>query len=99
MILSKKHNLLVIGRHGGMLASVLEMLHTNGYDATGCTTDAQAIEMFNTLLPDAVVIGGGVEASSRALFHNQFSHTKPDAVIIDAHPNTLLQELHQALGK
>lgn len=82
-----------------MLASVLEMLHNSGYAAFGTTTDAQAIEMFTTLLPDAVVIGGGVEYASRVMFHNQFKDKKPDVVIIDAHPNTLVQELHQAFHK
>lgn len=82
-----------------MLASVLEMLHTNGYDASGCTTDAQGIEMFTTLLPDAVVIGGGIEPASRVMFHNQFKDKKPDVVIIDAHPGTFLQELHQAFDR
>ncbi|OSZ79051.1 hypothetical protein CAP35_12615 [Chitinophagaceae bacterium IBVUCB1] len=82
-----------------MMASVINMLNSNGYDAIGATTDADAINQFNTTLPDAVIIGGGVEPASRAMFHQQFADIKKGVPIIDAHPHTLLQALQAALSE
>jgi CheY-like chemotaxis protein len=84
---------LVIGRHPDMLAKVTDMLKNHGYNAIGAQTNDEALEKFEAEKPLAVVIGGGVDGESRALFHRTFS---PSAKVIDAHPQTVLSDLKAA---
>lgn len=84
---------LVIGRHADMLARVTDMLKTHNYDAVGVLTNEEALQKFEAEKPGAVLIGGGVDSESRALFHRTFS---PTAKVIDAHPQTVLGDLKAA---
>jgi PleD family two-component response regulator len=81
---------LVIGRHADMLAKVVVMLTQNGYAAIGAIENNNALELFQTYQPTAVVIGGGVDVESRNLFKQKFSSAK----IIEAHPHTVLSDLN-----
>jgi hypothetical protein len=84
---------LVIGRHADMLARVTDMLKTHNYDAVGALTNEEALLKFEAEKPGAVLIGGGVDSESRALFHRTFS---PTVKVIDAHPQTVLGDLKTA---
>lgn len=82
--------LLVIGRHADMLARVCDMLKNHNYNAVGVQTNEEALANFEAEKPQAVIIGGGVDSESRALFHRTFSTS---AKVIDAHPQTVLADL------
>ncbi|MDX1911697.1 MAG: hypothetical protein SFV22_09450 [Saprospiraceae bacterium] len=82
--------LLVIGKHAGMMARVTDMLKKHNYNPIGAHTSEEALQKFEEERPQAVIIGGGVDAESRALFHRTFS---PAAKVIDAHPSTVLEDL------
>lgn len=84
---------LVIGRHADMLARITDMLKNHHYDAVGAQTNEEALQKFEDEKPAAVLIGGGVDGESRALFHGTFS---PMAKVIDAHPQTVLVDLKAA---
>jgi CheY-like chemotaxis protein len=84
---------LVIGRHADMLERITDMLKEYNYNAVGAMTNEQALEKFETEKPLAVIIGGGVDNESRALFHQSFSSA---AKVIDAHPKTVLEDLKEA---
>jgi DNA-binding NarL/FixJ family response regulator len=84
---------LVIGRHAKMLSSVTDMLKKHNYEAVGVQTNEEALEKFETEKPHAVIIGGGVDNESRALFHRTFSAASK---VIDAHPQTVLSDLEAA---
>ncbi|MCB0521378.1 MAG: hypothetical protein H6577_01830 [Lewinellaceae bacterium] len=86
---------LVIGRHADMLARITDMLKSHQYDAIGAMTNEEALQKFADEKPLAVIIGGGVDGESRALFHQQFS---PNAKMIDAHPQTVLGDLKAAFS-
>jgi len=92
-LMGHEEKVLVIGRHADMLARVSEMLKSHHYDPVGATTNEEALQKFATEKPLAVLIGGGVDSESRALFHRTFS---PSAKVINAHPQTILGDLKAA---
>jgi CheY-like chemotaxis protein len=82
--------ILVIGRHADMLARITNMLKNHQYNAFGAQTNEEALQKFEDEKPEAVIIGGGVDSESRALFHRTFSLS---AKVVDAHPQTVLADL------
>jgi CheY-like chemotaxis protein len=92
-LMGHREKVLVIGRHADMLARVTDMLKNHSYAAVGAQTNEEALEKFETEKPHAVIIGGGVDSESRALFHRVFSAS---AKVIDAHPQTVLSDLKAA---
>lgn len=87
---------LIIGRHVGMLAKITDLLKQHGYNSIGKMTNDEAILAFKSDTIDAVIIGGGVDAESRDLFHLEFPKINPKVKIIDAHPQTVLNDLKAA---
>jgi DNA-binding NtrC family response regulator len=95
----QNQTVLIIGRHPEMLEKVKSLLQQNGYKSLGVVTDEEAINIFKTNVIEAVVIGGGVEFESRQYFKNEFSKLNPAVKIIDAHPQTVLDDLKKAFTK
>lgn len=93
-LMGQGEKVLVIGRHADMLARVGDMLKNHGYNPVGTQTNEEALQLFEKEKPLAVIIGGGVDGESRALFHRLFS---PSSKVIDAHPQTVLGDLNAAL--
>jgi DNA-binding NtrC family response regulator len=91
--------ILIIGRHADMLEKVSTMLNRQGYSATGKQWNEEALTAFKAEKFDAVVIGGGVDNESRDFFHTEFPRLNPLVKIIDAHPQTILADLHSAFEK
>jgi DNA-binding NarL/FixJ family response regulator len=87
---------LIIGRHADMLTKITDMLKQHGYNSIGKMTNEDAILVFKADTIDAVIIGGGVDAESRDLFHKEFPKINPKVKIIDAHPQTVLSDLKAA---
>lgn len=92
------HNekILIIGRHADMLSRITDMLIQHGYDAKGTQTNEEALAAFQTDNFQAVIIGGGVDEESRNWFHTKFRIINPFVIIIDAHPQTVLNDLKKA---
>jgi hypothetical protein len=78
-----------------MLAKVTDMLKNHNNDAVGAQANEEALQKFEAEKPRAVLIGGGVDGESRALFHRTFGTT---AKVIDAHPQTMLGDLKEAFS-
>lgn len=91
--MENKKKVLIIGRHAEMLVKITELLKQHGYDAIGKMTNEEAFSIFQSETFDAVIIGGGVDAESRRLFHLEFLKTNPTVSVIDAHPETVLSDL------
>lgn len=87
---------LVIGRHAELLTKITGMLKKHGFDAKGKMTNEEALLIFKSEIIDAVIIGGGVDEESRNLFHKEFPEINPKVKIIDAHPQTVLDDLNAA---
>ncbi len=96
--MEQKHKVLIIGRHENMLASVTAMLTQHNYQAVGRQSNEEAFAAFRSDVFDAVIIGGGVDATSRTLFHTEFPKINSEAIIIDGHPQSVLQDLRHALA-
>lgn len=94
--MENKKKVLIIGRHSEILVKITELLKQHGYDAIGKMTNEEAFLIFQSETFDAVIIGGGVDAESRHLFHLEFPKTNPIVRIIDAHPETVLRDLQTA---
>ena len=56
----------IIGRHPGLLDTALDTARASGHAPLGTTSDAEAFAWIEAGRIDALVIGGGVEAASRA---------------------------------
>lgn len=91
--------ILVIGRHAAMMSRVLDLLNAHGYNAVGRQENNEAITVFKSEVFQAVVIGGGVDDESRRLFHTEFKKVAPKVKVIDAHPQTILDDLEEAFAK
>jgi precorrin-6B methylase 2 len=93
-----KKTILVIGRHATMMEKVIHLLEQEGYAALGVQENEAAFNIMQTETINAVVIGGGVDGESRALFHRAFPLLQPGVKLVDAHPQTLLAQLGQAFA-
>lgn len=90
---------MVIGRHETILEKVVNLLEQTDYHAIGTLTDAAALQAFKEQTIDAVIIGGGVEMESRAVFHTEFPKWNPEVKIMVAHPQTILSDLAAAFQR
>lgn len=97
--MEQEKKLLVIGRHADLLKKITSMLNNQGYSAIGKLQNEEALSAFRSIQFDAVIIGGGVDAESRKLFHTEFTRLNPQVKIIDAHPQTVLESLRLAFQK
>jgi hypothetical protein len=88
--------ILVIGRHADMLAKITDMLKLHNYNSIGKQWNEEAIAAFKADTINAVIIGGGVDSESRDMFHKEFPKINPLVKIIDAHPQTVLNDLKEA---
>lgn len=92
-------NILVIGRHQFIMDRVIAMLRQHKYNASGVSTDSEAILLLQTEPFDALVIGGGVELSSAELLKSEALKVNETMKIIPAHPETLLNDIEAAFHK
>lgn len=56
---------VVIGRERQVLDSVLAVLHDDGYQVHGTTSEAEALAWLSTSDVTTLIIGGGIEQASR----------------------------------
>jgi DNA-binding NarL/FixJ family response regulator len=90
-------NVLILGRHPVMLHNALTLLKQNGYVATGYTTDDEITQALQTTAVDLVVIGGGVEATSRAHIKATAGQVAPRTKVLDVYgPHHLLKAVNGA---
>lgn len=92
--------ILVVGRHPEIMGRVKALLESGGYQALGVHTDDEARAAMNSSAPDALLLGGGVEAASRAVLIEAFRQARPGRPIIEhfGGPAGLLDHLRQALA-
>jgi len=93
-------DILVIGRHASVLERALGMLAKAGFSAEGTLEDADAVERFTQRRHALVVIGGGVEESSRQNLEKSLTRLRHDVRFVEhvAGPQALLNEVSAALG-
>jgi DNA-binding NtrC family response regulator len=95
-LMGHNEKILVIGRHADLMVKIIDVLKQHGYTATGKQWNEEAIEAFKNGSFEAVIIGGGVDDESRALFHTEFPKLNSKVKVIDAHPQTILSNLKKA---
>lgn len=91
---------LVVGRHEERMAAVKALLDGAGYAHVGALTDERAVVLMQSDLPDAIVIGGGVEPPSRAALKAAFAEHRRGRPIIEhaGGPSGVLEEIGRVLG-
>ncbi len=76
-------NILVIGRHREIMQTVLRLVNQNpAYNASGATSNDEALDMFRDGNFQLVILGGGVDRESEQLFREQFRAMQPGIKII-----------------
>lgn len=79
----EKIQILVVGRHPEILATVVRLVNSNpDWNATGCLSDEEAIAAFKELDFKVVLLGGGVDGTSESLLNTHFTTIKPDIKIV-----------------
>jgi PleD family two-component response regulator len=75
--------ILVIGRHPEILQTVVRLVNNNAaWNATGCITDDEAINAFNTQQFTLVLLGGGIEEESENKLCAYFRANTPSIKIV-----------------
>lgn len=94
--------ILVIGRNPEILQTVVRLVNNNPeWNATGCLTDAEAINSFKSQEFTLVLLGGGIEDQSEEVLCNYFRSAKPDIKIVQHYgggSGLLSAEIFAALG-
>ena len=97
----KKINILYIGRHPEILATVVRLLNKNEtWNGVGVQTDEAAIEAFKETDFDLVLLGPGIEAESEKQLRSVFNEQKSNIIIIQHYgggSGLLTGEIMQAL--
>jgi DNA-binding NarL/FixJ family response regulator len=79
----EKIQILVVGRHPEILATVVRLVNNNpDWNATGCLSDEEAIAAFGTQDFRVVLLGGGVNDISEAALNSHFCSINPDIKIV-----------------
>jgi hypothetical protein len=99
----EKTQILVIGRHPEILATVVRLVNNNpDWNATGCFSDEEAIAVFHTQDFKVVLLGGGVDEISEAKLREYFCAEKPDIKITQhfgGGSGLLSAEIFEVLGQ
>ncbi len=90
-------SILVIGRNRAMMERVLTLLRNHQYTATGVLTDEDALREIEKNTYRVVVFGGSVERASREFIKAETAARNPRTQFIDAHPQTILEELKRQI--
>jgi len=98
----EKTQILVIGRHPEILATVVRLVNNNpDWNATGCLSDEEAIAAFGTQDFKLVLLGGGVDEISEVKLNEYFCSEKPEIKIVQhfgGGSGLLSAEIFEALG-
>ncbi|SDE48454.1 hypothetical protein SAMN05216464_106301 [Mucilaginibacter pineti] len=93
--------ILVIGRHPEILATVVRLVNNNpAWNATGCITNEEAISAFTNQQFKLVLLGGGVDEASETELCIQFKAVNPDIKIVQHYgggSGLLSAEIYEAL--
>jgi len=99
----EKTQILVIGRHTEILATVVRLVNNNpDWNATGCLSDEEAIAAFHSQDFKVVLLGGGVDEISEGKLNEYFYTQKPDIKIVQhfgGGSGLLSAEIFEALGR
>ena len=97
----EKIQILVIGRHPEILATVVRLVNNNpDWNATGCLSDEEAIATFNIHAFKLVLLGGGVDDVSENKLKEHFCALKPDIKMVQhfgGGSGLLSAEIYEAL--
>jgi DNA-binding response OmpR family regulator len=78
-----KVNILVIGRHEEILATVLRIINkSENWVAQGTQTDEEALALFKQQKFDIVLLCGGIEEECEAALRTAFTEQDPEIIII-----------------
>ncbi len=74
--------ILLISRHEIILASLLNYLYEQGFDAIGALRDAEAVSFLKNFKPDLVILGGRFDAAEKETLITQLIDYQSDIHII-----------------
>lgn len=78
-----KINILVIGRHEEILATVLRIINkSENWIAQGTQTDEEALTLFDQQKFEIVLLCGGIEEECEAALRAAFTQKDPEIIII-----------------
>ncbi len=97
----EKIEILVICRHKEILQTIIRLLNSNSeWQATGTTTDLEAIAAFNATNFRVVLLGSGIEDESETKLCNHFKTLNPKIRIVQHYgggSGLLSAEIYEAM--
>lgn len=91
---------LILGRHPGIMQGVLAQLQQAGFEAQGCFSDEETLQLIRGGDFEVVAIGGGVEPASRQLIKAECLRHSPGPEVVEIFgPGTLLPRLEEIKNK
>jgi uncharacterized protein related to proFAR isomerase len=94
--------ILVIGRNIEILQTVVRLVNNNPeWNATGVSTDYEAITSFSTQVFKMVLLGGGIEKESEIELCKAFRAKNPGIIIVQHYgggSGLLAAEIYEALA-
>jgi PleD family two-component response regulator len=96
---AEMRRVLVVGRSTTIMERVHGLLESAGYTPIEALTDDAALALMTTMAPDALLIGGGVEGTSRRALAAAFAAARPGRPVIEhfGGPTGLLEAMARAL--
>ncbi|MBS2013606.1 MAG: hypothetical protein JST00_12000 [Deltaproteobacteria bacterium] len=92
--------ILVVGRHPEIMARVRALLEGAGFRTVSALTDDEAIRQMREASPGALLLGGGVEETSRAQLAETFRAALPGRIVIThfGGPHGLVEHVRAAIA-
>ena len=96
-------NILVICSHQQIMETILRLINQNGnWEASGSTSDEEAIDLFQKKSYDIVLLGSGIEEKSEEKLRSFFTSQNTSITIIQhfgGGSGLLSNEIQEALDK
>ena len=92
--------ILLVSRHAIILASQLNHLYENNFDAIGALRDAEAVSFLKSFKPDLVIFGGHFDATEETKLMEALRDCQPNVLIIkyQGGVKNLLETVNKALA-
>lgn len=92
---------LVVGRHASIMTKVESLLAAAGLACVAALTDDEALAAIEQEALDALLLGGGVEPSSRARLAAAFERMRPGRPVIEHYGGAhgLVEHVRARLGR
>ncbi len=93
-----KKRILVFGKTASLMELVLGKFKREGWDAEAAYSVKQAVRKLGEVEFDALVVGGGVDLSTRTDLQRHITNEFPKTIMINALQGSMVNQVKEALS-